>query len=101
MTTRKGSTRAYLRGLAHHLKPIIFVGQQGITKSFIEAVEHALDAHELIKVRFNSFKDEKKILAQEIAEQTQSELVGMIGHVAILYRAHPDETQRTIQIPEE
>ncbi len=100
MKTLKGSTRTYLRGLAHHLKPVIYVGQQGITESFIQSVEEALNAHELIKVKFNSFKEQKKTLAQEIEERTRSEMVGGIGHIAILYRQQPDETKRKIELPE-
>lgn len=100
MPTLKGSVRTYLRGLAHHLKPVVFVGQQGVTESFIQAVDQALEAHELIKVKFNSLKEEKKILSKEIEEKTQSEMVGLIGNIVIFYRQQPDETKRKIQLPE-
>lgn len=100
MTALKGSARTYLRGLAHHLKPIIQVGKSGITESFLEGVDQALDTHELIKIKFNSFKDQKKTLAKEIEEKTQSEMVGMIGNIAIFYREHHDKEKRKIQIPE-
>lgn len=99
MTELTGSVRTYLRGLAHHLKPVIFVGQKGLTESFIEATNEALEEHELIKVRFNSFKEEKKTLAKEIEEKTRSELIGQIGNIAIYYRQQPDEDKRKIQLP--
>ena len=95
----KGSERTYLRGLAHHLKPVVIVGEQGITDKLIQATNEALDFHELIKVKFNSFKKQKKALAQEIEERTQSEMVGMIGHIAMFYRQQPDEEKRKIQLP--
>ena len=100
MAALKGSARTYLRGLAHHLKPIIRVGKSGITENFLEGVNQALDAHELIKIKFTSFKAQKKTLAKEIEEKTQSEMVGMIGNIAIFYREHHDKEKRKIQIPE-
>lgn len=99
MKRLKGSERTYLRGLAHHLKPVVFIGEQGVTDNVIQATDEALDTHELIKIRFNSYKEQKKTLAQEIEERTQSEMVGLIGHIAIFYRQHPDEDKRNIQLP--
>ena len=99
MKQLKGSDRTYLRGLAHHLKPVVFVGEQGITDNLIQAANEALDTHELIKVKFNSYKEQKKTLAQEIEDRTQSEMVGMIGHIAIFYRQQPDKEKRKIQLP--
>jgi RNA-binding protein len=99
MKQLKGSERTYLRGLAHHLKPVVLVGEQGVTDTLIQATNEALDLHELIKVKFNSFKEQKKILAQEIEERTQSEMIGMIGHIAMFYRQQPDQDKRKIQLP--
>lgn len=96
----KGSARTYLRGLAHHLKPVVYLGKQGITDSLIENVNQALDAHELIKLKFTSFKEQRKTLAQEIEEHTQSEMVGLVGNIAIYYREQPDADKRKIQIPD-
>jgi RNA-binding protein len=96
----KGSARTYLRGLAHHLKPVIYLGKQGVTDSFIESVNQALDTHELIKLKFNSFKEERKTLAKDIEARTNSEMVGMIGHIAIYYREQHDADKRKIQIPD-
>ena len=58
----------------------------------------ALGDHELIKVRFLEFKDEKKALSQEIAEKTGSELVGLIGNIAIYFRQHPDPAKRKVRL---
>ncbi|MDP6775951.1 MAG: ribosome assembly RNA-binding protein YhbY [Candidatus Latescibacteria bacterium] len=100
MATLKGSQRTYLRSLAHHLQPVVHVGRDGVTEGLVEAVDQALGAHELIKVRFLEHKTEKKALHQEIAQKTRSHPVGMVGHVAILYRQHPDEEKRKIEIPD-
>ena len=90
--------RKQLRGLAHHLDPVVMIGKQGLTPGIVAAAAKALEAHELIKVRFLEFKDEKKELADQLAEATSSDLAGIIGHVAILYREHPDPEKRKIEL---
>ena len=84
------------------MKPVVFVGQKGLTRSVEKALEEALNAHELIKVRFVDFKekDEKSRLAQEIEKNHQCDLVGMVGHVAIFFRRHPDSQKRKIDLPD-
>ena len=54
--------KKYLRGLAHGLKPLVFVGQKGVTPALVDALNQALSDHELIKVKFIEFKekDQKK-----------------------------------------
>lgn len=99
MRALKGSDRKFLRGLAHDVQPVVQIGKGGITEGVIGSVNAALDQHELIKVRFLEFKDEKQELAVQIAQRTGSEQVGMIGHVAIFYREHADAEKRKIQLP--
>ena len=99
MEKLKGSDRKYLRSLAHHLKPVVHVGKEGVTDRLVGTVVRALDAHELIKVRFLEFKKEKGPLANEIARRSRSQQVGTVGHVAIFYREHPDEEKRKIRLP--
>lgn len=101
MAQLRGAARTYLRGLAHHLKPVIWLGKNGVTEEFIANVNTELDTHELIKLKFNSYKEQRKTLAKDIEAQTRSELVGLIGNIAILYREHHDPEQRHIHIPPE
>jgi len=91
--------RKFLKGKAHRLEPVVMVGKSGVTENLIKLTNDSLAAHELIKVRFVEFKEEKKGLAQEIAGRTKSLTVGMIGHVVILYRQNPDEEKRKIALP--
>ncbi|HON38923.1 MAG: ribosome assembly RNA-binding protein YhbY [Desulfomonilia bacterium] len=98
MKSLTGAQRKYLRGRAHGLNPVVQVGKQGITPELIKAVNEALDSHELIKVKFVDFKEERRELSREIAERTSSEAVGLIGNVAILYRQQPDEQKRKIRL---
>jgi len=92
------SQRKQLRALAHHLEPVVYVGKQGLTQAVIDKTDKSLSDHELIKVRFVEFKEEKKDLTAQLAEATASEIAGILGHVAILYREHEDPEQRTIHL---
>ena len=97
------STQAkYLRGIAHGLKPIIFVGQKGLTDALIRSTEEAFDRHELIKIKFIDFKEKKQKteIARTLGTRTGSHLAGMVGHIAMLYRQHPDVEKRKIVLPE-
>lgn len=99
MDKLKGSQKKYLRSYAHHLKPLVIIGAKGVTEQLIGSVDLALKDHELIKVKFGEFKEAKKEISEEIAKATGSELVGLIGNIAILYRLHPDPEKRKIKIP--
>ena len=91
--------RQYLRRLAHDLRPVVQIGRQGLTPAVIAAVDTALLAHELIKIKFGEFKDEKADLTEQLTAATDSTLVGMVGNVAMLFREHPDPSERQIILP--
>lgn len=101
MSDLKGFQRKFLRGLAHDLKPVVFIGQNGITRTVEQALNEALDTHELIKLKFIEFKkkEQKEQLSVAVQERTGCELVGMVGHIAILYRRHKDAKKRKIRVP--
>jgi len=96
------STQAkYLRGIAHGLKPVVYVGQKGVTDALISSTEEAFDCHELIKIKFIEFKEKKQKadIARSLESRTGSHLAGIIGHITILYRQHPDREKRKIVLP--
>jgi RNA-binding protein len=99
MGALKGSDRRHLRGLANPLKAIVRVGDAGFTAGVAAATEHALQDHELIKVRIAADREQRREIAERIASETDSELAGLIGHVAIIYRAASDPEDRKIQLP--
>jgi RNA-binding protein len=82
--------------LAHHLDPVVMIGKSGLTEGVVAATAKALKAHELIKVRFLEHKDEKETLSEQLATATECDMAGIIGHVAILYKEHPDPEKREI-----
>ena len=90
------SERKKLRGLAHHIKPVIQLGKGGISDNLIKAAEVALSDHELIKLKFLDFKDTKKELSLELSKKLNSHVVGMVGNTAIFYRENPVEEKRKI-----
>lgn len=99
MRDLKGFERTYLRGLAHGLKPVVQIGKSGLKNEVVESIEEAFSARELIKIKFNEFKEEKKALSKEIEETTRSEMVGMIGNIAIFFKENDDEKKRKIRLP--
>jgi RNA-binding protein len=101
MANLKSYQRKYLKGLAHKLKPVVFVGQKGITDSLISAINEALDNHELIKIRFVDYKekDSKKRVIADIEKVVGCDIVGRIGHILIVFRQHEDPERRKITVP--
>lgn len=98
MEKLKGSEKKHLRALAHHLKPVVMVGRNGVSSQLIASVEAALTDHELIKVKFLEFKEEKKEISAEIAAATNSEVAGIIGNITIFYRPNPKPELRIIKL---
>ncbi len=101
MEDLRGFEKKYLRGLAHGLKPLVLIGREGLTAGAIRAADEGLAQHELIKIKFNDFKEseQKNALITEMADKTKSAFVGMIGHTATLYRKHADPEKREIKLP--
>jgi RNA-binding protein len=84
--------RQALKALAHNLKPVVFIGKNGLEDVVTRATNRELLAHELIKVKLQeSVTDPKDEVAKTLADQTESELVTVIGRTIILYRPRPDE----------
>jgi RNA-binding protein len=78
-----------LKARAQRMKATIKVGKEGLSDKFIAALNAALQHHELLKVKFDDFKDQKKELAPEMAARSGSHLVTRVGNVAVLFRPKP------------
>ena len=78
----------HLRGLAHDLKPVVRLGNAGLTDNVVTETARALHDHELIKVKAAAGdRDRRDEAFRDLAARTQSVLVHRIGNVAVLYRA--------------
>jgi RNA-binding protein len=95
-----GYQRRALRAQAHALEPLVHIGKDGLSEGALAGLDQALSTHELVKVRFVDHKDERKQLASEMAEKVGAALAGVVGHVAILYRPHPEPAKRRIRVPQ-
>lgn len=87
----KSSQKRYLRGLAHALKPVIQIGNKGITAAVVAEFSLALDHHELIKVKLAG--EDRAARAEQIANlgsAAGADLVQSIGKVACFYRRNAD-----------
>lgn len=78
-----------LRAEAHTLKPVVMIGQSGLTATVLAEIELALDAHELIKVKIRAERDERKMIIEKICSDTGAELIQTIGQIAVIYRLNP------------
>ena len=76
----------FLRKSCHHIKPIISVGNAGLTENVMSEIELALSHHELVKMKLAGNGDERKVMADKIAAHTGAILVQSIGHTASFYR---------------
>ncbi|WP_372680931.1 ribosome assembly RNA-binding protein YhbY [Desulfosarcina sp.] len=101
MDQLKGFQKRFLRGVAHPLKPVVFVGQKGFTQSLADAMDDALDHHELVKVKFVDFKKKemKLDLIEQIEKSVRCETVGLVGHIATFFRQQSDPEKRKINLP--
>jgi RNA-binding protein len=82
--------RRHLRALAHALRPLVRLGNAGLTDAVADETAHALHDHELIKVRApGGDRAARDALFAALAARTGSVLVQRVGNVAVLYRANP------------
>ena len=74
---------------AQRLKATLKVGKEGLSPQFIAALDEALKHHEVLKVKFDALKEQKKELTPQLAEKTGSHLITRVGNVVVLYRPKP------------
>jgi RNA-binding protein len=91
--------RSHLSALASKSTIIAHLGKAGATEAFAEQLARLLERHELVKLRFIDFKDEKKDISAKLSASTSSELVRIIGNTAIFYKRNPDPEKRLIDLP--
>jgi RNA-binding protein len=90
--------KKYLQSLAHSFKPVVTIGNSGLTDAVINETNSVLETHELIKAKVNAdTKDDRKKIAEKMAKQTESTVVQIIGHIVILYR--PRDKNPEISLP--
>jgi len=76
-----------MRAIGHHLKPVVLVGDQGLSPGLLDELNRALNDHELIKVKVRAERDTRKILVDALCEETGATCVQTTGAMALLFRA--------------
>jgi len=99
MEALSSKQKKYLKSKANHLKAVIQIGKAGVTPQCLNSIETALNTHEIVKVKFIAFKEEKEKFLDEIQEGSNSQFVSLIGHVLTLYREHVEVEKRKYKLP--
>ena len=89
-------TNAQIRAFkaqAQRLEATLKIGKDGISPQFLAALDEALEHRELVKLKFDDFKDQKKELSPQLAQKSGSHLVTRVGNVVVIYRQKPDPEQ--------
>ena len=86
-----------LKGMAQCIDATLKVGKSGLSPAFIQSLNQELDRHELVKIKFTEFKEQKKELAPQLAEKTGAHLVTLLGNVTVLYRQNSEPEKRKIK----
>jgi RNA-binding protein len=77
------------RAEAHTLKPVVMIGQSGLTAAVLAEIDQALNVHELIKIKIRAERDERKLISEKICTGMEAELIQAIGQIAVIYRLNP------------
>jgi RNA-binding protein len=79
-----------LKARAQRLEPMFKIGKAGLSDGFVNSLSSAFSSHDLIKVKFAEFKEDKDKLAPELAQKTSSQLIMRVGNVAVFFRPKPE-----------
>lgn len=95
------SQKKHLRGLGHQLKPLVMVGDAGLSDALLAEFESTLDHHELIKVRVRvGDREARDAMIGQLCADSGASLVQRIGNVALLYRPNLNKKpERRVQLP--
>ena len=93
--------KKYLRSLGHHLKPLIMVGDKGLSDSVLAEYESTLNHHELIKVRVRvGDRDARDAVIRKLCDDSSAILIQRIGNVALLFRQNlKKKPEKRIRVP--
>ncbi|TWX73604.1 ribosome assembly RNA-binding protein YhbY [Colwellia sp. C1TZA3] len=87
----------YLKGLAHSLKPVVLLGNNGLTEAVVAEIDYALSHHELIKIKIpTEDRETKALIVEAICRETNSTKVQVIGKTLVIFR---QSEEKKIRIP--
>jgi RNA-binding protein len=83
----------FLKQRAHHLKPLVQVGQKGLTEAVVREIDLTLAHHELVKIRIGAQRDQRQHILEQVCTQLGATAVQSIGQTATLFRRNPQKNQ--------
>src|SRR3954466_2633668 len=84
--------RSHLKGRAHALEPVVFVGQSGLSDTVVAEIDRALTAHGLIKVKLaGAGRTDREALTKDVSVRTGAIVVQNVGRILVLWRPRPDD----------
>lgn len=98
MSDLTSKQRAFLRSQAHHLKPILQVGAEGVTPAVVASVGEAFNTRELLKVKIlETAPEDARTSGRQLADALQAHVPQTIGRTVVLYRPFPEDPE--IELP--
>tara|TARA_B100000378_G_scaffold86632_1_gene68474 strand:- start:619 stop:915 length:297 start_codon:yes stop_codon:yes gene_type:complete len=95
---KKNAQKKYLRKLGHQLKPVIFIGNSGLSESVLTELSSTINHHELIKVKIKaSNRIIRNQIVDEICKKISTQLVTQIGGIALIYKRNSENPK--IKLP--
>jgi RNA-binding protein len=95
--TLSNKQKQYLKGLAHTLKPVVQLGNNGLTEGVLAEIDGAIKHHELIKVKIpTDDKNEKTLIMDAIVRETGAFKLQAVGHVLVLFKS---SDEKKIELP--
>jgi len=87
----------HLKGLAHSLKPVVLLGNNGLTEAVVAEIDYSLNHHELIKIKIpTDDRETKSLIVDAICRETNAIKIQLIGKTLIIYR---QGEEKKISIP--
>ncbi len=86
--------RQNLKARAHPLKPVVMIGNAGLTPSVMKEIACALKSHELIKIHVTGEREERDAMLQEICETLNAAPVQHIGKIFVVYQPQEDVSEK-------
>ena len=90
--------KKYLRSIAHDLKPVVMIGQHGLSEAVLAEIRSTMAIHELLKIKVRAEnREEKQQIIDKIVEFSEAAIVQVIGGVLVIYK--PFEEDPVIVLP--
>jgi len=87
MSKLSNSQIRHLKGLAHNIKPVVMIGDKGLSQTVMDEIKIALDSHELIKINIRAEdREDRNNIIEKIINKTQSTKVQTIGGKLVIYK---------------